>query len=96
MATVSIDVVVVLPWVPAIASPVRPAITEASAAARGSTRRPSARAASQLGVARPDRAGDDHGVGRVATCDGSCPTSTVAPSARERRQHAWTPWRRSR
>ncbi len=43
-ATVSIEVVVVLPWVPETATARRPAITDASAAARGRMRSPNRRA----------------------------------------------------
>ena len=39
-ATVSSEVVVVLPWVPATATTLRPCITDSSAAERGSSRRP--------------------------------------------------------
>ena len=49
-ATVSSEVVVVLPWVPATATTRRPAITEASAAERGSTRSPGARASTYSGL----------------------------------------------
>ena len=49
-ATVSIEVVVVLPCVPATASVRRPTITEASAAARGRIGIPAARAATTSGL----------------------------------------------
>ena len=53
----------VLPCVPATATPRRPAITAARAAARGSTRRPRSRAATQLGLSPRIARGDDDGVG---------------------------------
>ena len=52
----------VLPWVPATATARRPTITEASAAARCSTRQPAAARLDQLGVVVPDRGRDDDGV----------------------------------
>ena len=62
-ATVSSEVVVVLPWVPATATTRRPAITAASAAERGSTRRPAAHGLDVLGVVLADRGRDDERVG---------------------------------
>ena len=81
-ATVSIEVVEVLPCVPATAMLRRPAITAASATARGSTRRPRSRRRDQLGVVGADRGGDDDGVG-VAEVRRVVPdVRPVAPSAR--------------
>ena len=59
----SSEVVVVLPCVPATATTRRPAITAASAADRGRTRRPRRTASTVLGVVLADRGRDDDGVG---------------------------------
>jgi hypothetical protein len=80
-ATVSSDVVVVLPWVPAIATARRPAMTEASAAALGSTRRPRRRASTSSGLVSRI-AEDTTTVSASPTWPGAWPMCTVAPTAR--------------
>src|SRR3954469_6045858 len=80
-ATVSIEVVDVLPWVPAAATLRRPAITEASATARGSTRRSRSRAATSSGLSER-MAVETTTVSAWPRCAASCPTATRAPSAR--------------
>ena len=80
-ATVSIEVVDVLPWVPATATLRRPAITAASATARGSTRSPRSRAAASSGLSAR-MAVETTTVSASPRWAGSWPTSTRAPSAR--------------
>ena len=81
-ATVSIDVVVVLPLVPATATRVRPCITANSACERWMTRRPALARRDDLGVGRPDRAGDDDGLGAAEVRRRRGRSRPVAPSAR--------------
>src|SRR4051795_7701635 len=80
-ATVSIEVVEVLPCVPATATLRRPAMTAASATARGSTRRPRSRAAASSGLSARI-AVETTTVSTSPRWAASWPTATRAPSAR--------------
>src|SRR3712207_6977761 len=80
-ATVSIEVVEVLPCVPATATLRRPAITAARATARGSTRSPRSRAARSSGLSSR-MAVDTTTVSASPTFPPSWPSSTRAPSWR--------------
>ena len=77
---VIMDVVVVLPWVPATAIALRPSMTEASAAARCSTRSPRCRASTSSGLSGRI-AVDTTSVSAPARLEAACPTVTRAPSA---------------
>ena len=81
-ATVSIDVVEVLPAVPVTAASRRPAVSAASACARCTTGRPRSRAAASSGLL--SRIADDTTTvaGAAGRWAASCPTATSAPSAR--------------
>ena len=72
-ATVSSDVVVVLPWVPATATTLRPCITEARAAERGSIRSPSRCASTTSGLVSRT-AVETTSVSASRTWDASWPT----------------------
>ena len=80
-ATVSSEVVVVLPWVPATATTRRPAITAASAAERGSIRRPRRTASTNSGLSSRT-AVETTTVSASPTCAASWPRWTRAPSSR--------------
>ena len=84
-ATVSIDVVVVLPCVPATATPRLPAMTAASASARLSSRIPLSRAAARSTLAS-GMAVETMRVSMPATRAASCPTRASTPTARR----AWS------
>ena len=84
-ATTSIDVVVVLPLAPATATRRCPAISEASAWDRCSTRRSAARAAGQLDVVVADRRRHHHGVDVGDVCRVVAHVDT-APRCRQRPQ----------
>ena len=80
----------VLPCVPAIATPRRPAITAASAAARRSTRSPRRRASTTSGLVVPDRRRDHDGVDagpdvvrRVSDVDGRRRGRAAPPAVAE-------------
>ena len=76
-----IDVVVVLPCVPVTAMTRRPAISEASAAARCSTRRPRRLASASSGLLSL-MALDTTTVSASPSCPAAWPACTRAPSAR--------------
>ena len=80
-ATVSNEVVVVLPCVPATATTRLPCISDSSAAERGSSRRPSRTASTTSGLSSRT-AVDTTTLSASCTCEASCPTSTRAPRAR--------------
>ena len=81
IATVSSEVVVVLPWVPATATARRPTITEASAPARCTTASPRRRASTSSGL-DSRIAVDTTTVSTSPTFSARCPRCTTAPSAR--------------
>ncbi len=68
-ATVVIDVVVVFPWVPATATALESAMSEASAPERWMIRAPRARG-DEFRVVLADRRGDDEGVGLAEVVGG--------------------------
>ncbi len=75
------DVVVVLPWVPAMATAVRPAITEARAAARGMIRSPCLSASPSSGL-ESRIAVETTTVSTSLMWEAAWPMCTVAPSSR--------------
>ena len=81
-ATVSIDVVEVLPAVPVTAASLRPRVSAASAVERCSTVRPRSRAAASSGLLSRIAVDTTTVAGGSGRCAGSCPRCTSAPSAR--------------
>ncbi len=79
-ASVVITVVVVFPWVPLTPTTVFPATSSASAAFRGTTGIPSARARASSGWSA-DTAAVCTTARAPSTCAGACPRSTGTPSA---------------
>lgn len=81
-ATASIDVVVVLPWVPATAMARRPFIREARASERWTTGMASSFARSSSGLSARMALETTTQDASSARCGAACPMCTVAPSAR--------------
>ncbi|CAM5500941.1 hypothetical protein SFUMM280S_10462 [Streptomyces fumanus] len=80
--TASIEVVVVLPWVPATASGRRPSIRAARASERWTTGTPSSAARASSGLSARIAEETTTQLASSARCSAACPMCTVAPSAR--------------
>ena len=89
--SVTSEVVVVLPCVPAMAMPLRRRISSASITARGTTGMRRARAAITSGLS-PFTAVDVTTASAPSMCAASWPTWTVMPSEARRREVALSAW----